>query len=92
MSGLSLMLDAFRKAQGANRQPGKYGARTSARAPAVRGFARGTTGVMGSKMLQTRDSSAGESKDRAMLSSPIFRAFIQKSMGRTPITDMLHGA
>jgi len=89
MSDLSLVLDIFKKSQGAKQQPGKPGIRLSASAPALPGYGRGSMGTMGAQTFQGRDSAAGMRKDHEMIQSPVFKAFLAKQMGQTPITNFL---
>lgn len=90
MSGdLSLVLDIFKKSQGAKQQPGKPGIRLSASAPAMPGYGRGSMGTMGAVPFKGRDSDAAARKNFEMMNSPVFRAYMSKQMGQTPITDYL---
>lgn len=49
---------------------GIHGRRTSAMQPAPEGFTRGTLGSTGSSPLRTRNSNAGENRDRTELGLP----------------------
>lgn len=91
MGDLSLVLDIFKKSQGAKMQPGKPGIRLSASAPALPGYGRGSMGSMGAQTFKGRDSSAGMRKEHEMMQSPVFKAFMSKQMGLTPITNFLSG-
>jgi len=89
MAELSVLVDLVRKMQGAQRQPGKPGARGSARAPAMPGFTRGALGSLGANTYQARDSAAGSNKEREMLQSPIMKAYLRRLNPQTPVTDYL---
>lgn len=89
MADLSLILDIFKKSQGAKHQPGKPGFRVSASAPALPGYGRGSMGTMGSRTFQGRDSSAGDRKEHELMQSPVFKAFMQKQVIDTPISNYL---
>lgn len=89
MADLSLILDIFKKSQGAKHQPGRPGIRLSASAPATPGMSRGAMGTMGSRTFQGRDSMASERKEHELMQSPIFKSFIQKQLASTPISDYL---
>lgn len=89
MADLSLILNIFKKSQGAKHQPGKPGFRVSASAPALPGFGRGAMGTMGSRTFQGRDSMASERKEHELLQSPVFRAFMEKQLVQTPISNFL---
>lgn len=91
MGDLSLILDIFKKSQGAKHQAGKPGIRLSASEPAAGGYARGAMGTMGSRTFQGRDSDAGSRKDHEMMNSPVFKAFMNKQLIQTPITNWLIG-
>lgn len=92
MADLSLILDIFRRSQGAKQQPGRPGIRLSASAPALPGYARGAAGTMGSRTFQGRDSDAGSRKELEMMNSPIFRSYMQSRIPQTPISNWLNGA
>jgi hypothetical protein len=91
MGQLSALVSMFEKSQGARHQSGRPGARTSAHPPAIPGFARGTAGVMGSKLLQTRNSDAGQDKELQKLQDPIFQAYMAQMNPATPMLDHLRG-
>lgn len=57
---------------------GVMGPRSSARQPAMKGFARGHMGVMGSSPLRTRDSDAGWKSDVEFMRGPLFKAYMSK--------------
>ena len=86
---LSVLVEMFKKQQGANRQPGKPGVRTSAQQPALPGQTRGAMGALGSKLMQNRNSQAGAQKEMKELNSPIFAAFLQRMSPGTPMADTL---
>jgi hypothetical protein len=91
MGQLSQLVSMFEKAQGAKHQPGKPGVRTNARAPATPGAVRGTSGVLGSRTFQSRNSQAGQNKELEALRSPIFAAYMDQMHSRTPMLTYLQG-
>ncbi len=64
---LSVLARLRRKGRFAEFETGEFKTRTSTHNPAMRGFARGTMGVIGSTTLKSRDSDAGENRDREEL-------------------------
>ena len=92
MGQLSELVTMFEKQQGAKHQPGRPGPRTSSRAPAMPGMTRGTSGVLGSRTFQGRNSMAGENKEMEKLQSPIFQAYMQQMNPGTPMLDYLRGS
>ena len=64
---LSVLARLRRKGRFKEFETGLIGPRLNTHLPALRGFARGTMGVTGSTTLRTRNSDAGEQKDREEL-------------------------
>lgn len=91
MAQLSELVSMFQKLQGAKHQPGRPGVRTNSASPAMPGQVRGTSGVLGSRTFQGRDSMKGENKELEALRSPIFAAFMEQRTPRTPMVDYLRG-
>lgn len=87
MAELSAVYSAFQQQQGQQFQPGQFGARTNPFAPARPGFARGTSGVMGSRYFQARNPEAGSQKELKGMQSPIFQAYMNQVGGYTPIAN-----
>lgn len=88
MAQLSELVALFRKSQ-APATP--RGPRTSARQRSPRGVTRGALGAYGSRAFKGRNSEAGSDKEREMMNSPIFKAFLAKFNPSTPITDYIAG-
>ncbi len=56
------------------------------------GFAKGSSGSMGAKMFQGRNSQAGLNKEQETLQSPIMDQFMKQQNPKTPVTNMLRGS
>lgn len=78
---LSVLARLYRKGRFAEFETGESGPRTSSKNPALKGFARGTMGSIGSTTLKHRNSQAGEQADREMLGSPIMQAYLSRIGG-----------
>lgn len=88
---LSLLSQMFQKQNNAKFNPGKPFTRASSAPPAQTGFARGASGSSGANLFRGRNSDAGAQKEVSEMQSPIFKAFLQKLAGHTPITNYLMG-
>lgn len=77
---LSLVLDAFKKAQ-ARKQSPMPTTRVSARQSTAPGYARGALGVYGSRPFKGRDPYASERKELEMMHSPVFQQYV-RSLGK----------
>ena len=79
---LSLVLDAFRKQANQQQQRGGSAPQTG-RGPTLRGVARGTMGVTGSRTFQARNPDASLTKSREQLrESPVMSAFLRRKKAR----------
>jgi hypothetical protein len=67
--------------------------RRSLRSPVQAGVTRGPLGSYGSRPFAGRNSQAGEQKERAILASPAFQAFLRQRTPQTPTVAWLkaHG-
>lgn len=79
MAQLSLLVEMFKQSQGAKHN----------RKDIVPGMLKGATGTLGSRFFQPRNSEAGLNKEVQTMQSPIFRAFLQRMVPQTPITNFL---
>lgn len=91
MGQLSQLVSMFEKQKGAKHQPGRPGARVNSSAPAMPGQVRGTSGVLGSRTFQSRDSQAGQNKELEALRSPVFAAYMNQLHPQTPMLNWLQG-
>ena len=79
---LSLVLDAFRKQANQQQQRGNAAPQTG-RNPTLRGVARGTMGVTGSRAFQARNPDAQLMQARKQLrESPVMAAFLRRKKAR----------
>ena len=78
---LSLLARIHRKGMFQEYLSGEGTPRTSTRAPAKPGFARGTMGATGASPLRTRNPYAAEQKEQQHIQSPIFKAFMSNLAG-----------
>jgi len=80
---LSAMARLVRKGAFSQFNTGKAGPRSSAKDPALPGFARGGLGSYGSRKFQGRNPEAGEMKERDFMNSSVFKNAIKAKTRRT---------
>lgn len=90
MSDLSVLAQMVKKMQGMKNVPHSAGQRAPF-GTTQKGFARGAKMSTGAVPFKGRNPYAGEQKEQEFMRSPIMKAYLRKSIPRTPISDWSKG-